>query len=881
MKTAAVVVGVNAYPNKPLTSAINDAKAFREALIKHKLVADKDIQMFTSPSEYDWPEATRKNLNDALYAFYKNSDDVDKFFFYFAGHGMLTYVKGEMRTVLMPVDVADLERDAGYLIDLGELQGYLRHGGPQQQFYFIDACRDLNPEEHPPTVGSLSWKLRNDLVPALAQATLFAVSELGKARSQVEGMGEMTGILIEALEGTGVATDYDDERSDWVVSMKTVRDYVKDAIEQKLVNEPHYLRAYMMPQLDDPDPKTEPLRIFGDVAPKWLTINIIPTQVTSDTDVVLRLKSIKVDKYCLPPQKSHQKFALPPQRYLVEAVYNPDPKIIPIPSRKTIDVRKERELDIFVQLPDAPPPPPPRLPDAGPSPPDISFESRGLRSPLIPIEGTGSIEAHTLERAVAIELESLQAPYKKWSESGSLSLEVPTGSYRLRFRLGTDVFNEAEVYVKAGETVKVSPTIAAPPLVREALALREHLPTTTVISDSIGDIQAGLLQTMLPLIGVKPFDIHNEILHDFAGLAEPQSPELFDLHPLSVVIAVDGNRWGSDVQPLDILRSINCRTEVSALPRDPISDSGFTFTPVQELELRSLTRATLRHDQMARPDGLGFERVGLAVTAAPAPSFTLIVNSPYLGSYRLTCAAIGGRVTVVNFTFRPDGSVDIGQNILRLPGRPELYADEKEPEVPYGRMVRELQLGQQLYRSGELIEQKFKGRLSGALDNLLRAKWTDPVVSCMAYLAWRRYAETQPEQSESNATEFNSALLEAASNLHKYFYGLPDSHLVFGLAFPEQQTIEFGYLLDMNRVPVLAESARILASYAEETGREDAAVVRVARRMSVRQSWASVVNAGEVLTPRSGVTASAAFEAAGSAATEATENAEETGAAGA
>ena len=616
--------------------------------------------------------------------------------------------------------------------------------------------------------------------------------------------------------------------------------------------------------------------------PKWLTINVIPTQVISDTDVVLRLKSIKVDKYCLPPQKSHQKFALPPQRYLVEAVYNPDPKIIPIPSRKTIDVRKERELDILVPLPGVPPPPPPVLPDAGPSPPDISFESRGLTPPLIPIEGTGSIEAYALEWAVAIELESLQAPYEKWSELGSLSLVVPTGSYRLRFRLGTDVFNEAELYVKAGETVKVSPTIAAPPLVREALEMQEHLPPTTVISESIGDIQAGLLQTMLPLIGVKPFDIQNEILHQFAGLVEPRRPEAFDMHPLSVVIAVDGYRWGDDVRPLDIVRSINCRTEVNALPRDPMMDSGFSFAPVQELELSPLTRATLRHERAARPDGLGFERVGLAVTTAPAPSFTLVVNSPYLGSYRLTCAAIRGRVTVVNFTFRPDGSVDIGQNILRLPGRPGLYADEKEPEVPYSRMVRELQLGQQLYRSGELIEQKFRGGLSGVLDDLLRAKWTDPVVSCMALLAWRRYAEMQPERSEANAAEFNSALLEAASNLHRYFYGLPDSHLVYGLAFPKTQTTEFEYLLSANHVPVLAESARILARHAEETGREDAAVVRVARRMALTQSWASVVNAGGVLTPRSGVAASAAFEAAaGSTATEAKEDAEETGAAGA
>lgn len=40
MKTAAIVIGINAYKDNPLISAINDAKAFRGALLKHSLVAD-------------------------------------------------------------------------------------------------------------------------------------------------------------------------------------------------------------------------------------------------------------------------------------------------------------------------------------------------------------------------------------------------------------------------------------------------------------------------------------------------------------------------------------------------------------------------------------------------------------------------------------------------------------------------------------------------------------------------------------------------------------------------------------------------------------------------------------------------------------------------
>jgi uncharacterized caspase-like protein len=836
MISAAVIVGINAYQNKPLTSAINDADAVRQALIKHQLVDATQIRMFTSPSRADSKEATKKNIKDELYDFYKNRDDVDRFFFFFAGHGILIDVKGDLRTVLMPVDVADLDRDADALIDLNEVLGFLRHGGPRQQLYFIDACRDLVPNVQPLSVGTLGWQSRKDIRPALAQATLYAVSELGKERSQVDGMGVMTSQLIEALDGEGVATDYDDSLGDWVVSMKSIAEQVKHAVGKTLETEPAWLRAYMMPQLDDPDPKTEPLRLLGNVNPKPLTINISPDLAESDTEVSLSLRSFRVKDYCLPPQKNHQSFDLPPQRYLVEATYKPDRSIIPIPNRKTIDVRRDRELEIVVPITGGPPPPSaPTVPTAGPAP-DILFGTLSYLSPASP--GTGMIRAKALEPEVAIELEALQHPYQKWSEFGSLFLQLPVGSYRVRFRLGTDVFNETEVYVKAGELVVALPRVAAPPLVREALQLQESLPSAAVVSESIGDIQAGLLQTMLPLIAIKPFDTQNEILHQFTGLIEPQSAQQSGMHPLSVVIAIDGDRW-SDALPADILSSITCQTEVQTHVYEMRDDDGFSFTPVQEIGLRPLSRATLSDLAVTEP-GTGFERVGLAISTAPAPSFTLLIKSPYLGEYQVACAAIHKRVTVVTLTFRPDAPVEISQNLLRLPGRSELYVDELVPQVPYARLIRELQLGQQLYNSGELIQQGIKGQLSTALRDLLSAKWTDPILSCMAFLGLRRLHPVMDPSFES------TWMLETARNLNKYFSGLTDSKLIYGLAFPREQSLEFDRLLRFDRVPVLAESARILARYAAETGRENAVVASFARHMSVRQSLASIIRADEV-----------------------------------
>ena len=49
MSAIAVVVGVDAYADQPLTSAVHDALAFRDELVSLGLVQPTDVRLLTAP----------------------------------------------------------------------------------------------------------------------------------------------------------------------------------------------------------------------------------------------------------------------------------------------------------------------------------------------------------------------------------------------------------------------------------------------------------------------------------------------------------------------------------------------------------------------------------------------------------------------------------------------------------------------------------------------------------------------------------------------------------------------------------------------------------------------------------------------------------------
>jgi uncharacterized caspase-like protein len=220
-KAAAVIVGIDAYQNEPLTSAVRDALAFRKALIDFDLTPAEEIRLLTSPKVTEaLGEADSNSILRALQDFYFRGDEINGFFFYFAGHGILAYsnaAKTLARTALIPVDVRDLRADGKLLIDFDELRQILEQTGPEEQLYFLDACRDMPYERHP-NVTELGWS-GVEFGRKRRQGCIYAVSPGGQAKSARGGMGQFTSHLLEGLGGEGIALDFDPSTNKWVITM--------------------------------------------------------------------------------------------------------------------------------------------------------------------------------------------------------------------------------------------------------------------------------------------------------------------------------------------------------------------------------------------------------------------------------------------------------------------------------------------------------------------------------------------------------------------------------------------------------------------------------------------------------------------------------------
>jgi hypothetical protein len=197
-----------------------------------------------------------------------------------------------------------------------------------------------------------------------------------------------------------------------------------------------------------------------------------------------------------------------------------------------------------------------------------------------------------------------------------------------------------------------------------------------------------------------------------------------------------------------------------------------------------------------------------------------------VGTFTLASTSLTRRISVVALILQPDGKLDIAQHVLRLPGRPY---DEPVESVPYGLMVRQLILGQRLFQSGELVA-KADGPTT-QLWELLHAKWTDPLLGCMALYGWLDAAREQPGR------EADSMARETAQNLLRYFGELPDARVAAAHALTDQRDELIDQLLGDDAVPVLARSMRELANEAIARGADSALVVDWARRVPLTASW--------------------------------------------
>jgi hypothetical protein len=182
--STAVIIGIDDYISQPLTSACRDAVAFRDSLLALSLVAPTDIVLLTSPARPDSSLADRQTIIRALKEVYDRGAPLDRFYFYFAGHGLTAWTgasKATVSTALVPREVVDLGSDANLLLNVDDLRARMERAGPAEQFFFVDACRNLLFDDRSFDLPGLGWQASEQpRTDPSAQATLFAVSLAGR-----------------------------------------------------------------------------------------------------------------------------------------------------------------------------------------------------------------------------------------------------------------------------------------------------------------------------------------------------------------------------------------------------------------------------------------------------------------------------------------------------------------------------------------------------------------------------------------------------------------------------------------------------------------------------------------------------------------------------
>src|SRR6266567_5717767 len=622
MSAIAVIVGIDDYEFQPLTTATRDAVAFRDALIDLELADAGGIVLLTSPQREDSELADRSGIVSALRDVYDRAAELDRFFFYFAGHGLSAWTsasRSSVNTALVPREVVDLSADANLLLNFDDLRSRMERAGPTEQYFFVDACRDFAFGERPGDLPGLGWPASGTArdEPS-SQAVLYAVSLGGEALGVQGGMGVMTSHLIEALYGRGLALDWSDDDDAFVVTSESIARHVRNGVHELLAGHLFWKHRYMIPDLRPSGPPLTPLRIVDSPPKPTFTLHFDPLDAARWTHVHLTLRGQPLREPSWPPHGPGEPVTLNPQVYRIDA--RPDHGIARAEPVK-IDLRRMNaatirfDEDVFAAVPSP-------QGDTGPGEANVQSEADPYPPPAL-----GFIRAEADEPQTVIELAQQDPPYRRWEAAApfvgqgappdflnvwqprgpQLNEGVPPGSYAIRFRLGNEVYCEADFDLGAGETKTITPSAARSPTITEAVSAEPD--GSVLLSETIGPMRSSALLTALPIVGVLPFDATRELFHRFRNslhsVVNPVDIGDYGGSPVRVVVAADGVGWPVAVSEVAV--GVQCELVVGAAP--PIN---LPLTPLA-------------------PGTDGWARLAHGTLSAPARSFIIRFSSPVIG----------------------------------------------------------------------------------------------------------------------------------------------------------------------------------------------------------------------------------------------------------
>ncbi len=173
----ALVIGIDKYPNSPLSGCVNDANVFASIIEKNgDGTPNFDVKLRT-----DVP--TKANLRRLIIELFNG--DSDTALFYFSGHGFINELGGYIVT-------PDYERnDEGVSMD--EILIAANNSGAKNRVIILDCCYS-GAFGSPKITGGLSSHIAKGV-------SILTASKDNETSLEINGHGVFTNLLLDALQG--------------------------------------------------------------------------------------------------------------------------------------------------------------------------------------------------------------------------------------------------------------------------------------------------------------------------------------------------------------------------------------------------------------------------------------------------------------------------------------------------------------------------------------------------------------------------------------------------------------------------------------------------------------------------------------------------------
>ena len=174
----ALVVGINQYPNTPLSCCVNDAERVAKVLERN---GDNSLN-FSVRKLVDTDIGTKGILKSAIRDCFSGDDDVA--LFYFSGHGFIDAIGGYIVT-------PDFSKD-DWGVSMEEILTIVNTSKCRNKVVILDCC-------HAGFMGNIATSGQASIIQE--GVTILTASVSGEVALEMNGHGVFTALLLDALNG--------------------------------------------------------------------------------------------------------------------------------------------------------------------------------------------------------------------------------------------------------------------------------------------------------------------------------------------------------------------------------------------------------------------------------------------------------------------------------------------------------------------------------------------------------------------------------------------------------------------------------------------------------------------------------------------------------